>query len=84
MMGMSLGHLIILAVIVLLFGPKKMSSLAEQLGRSVRNIRDQLDNVKETTGVADIEKSWNAVREDANELKKNIDPSQAHSDKKRS
>lgn len=64
MFGMSLGHLLILALVVILFGPKRVSSLAEQLGKSIRGIRDQLDSAKEATGITSLSDSIAKVRED--------------------
>lgn len=42
-MGLSLGHLIILAVIILLFGTRRLPELASALGKSARAFRDALN-----------------------------------------
>lgn len=42
-MGLSLGHLLILSVILLLFGTRKLPELATALGKSARAFREALD-----------------------------------------
>lgn len=42
-MGLSLGHLLILAVVLLLFGTKRLPALATALGKSMRAFREALD-----------------------------------------
>jgi TatA/E family protein of Tat protein translocase len=41
-MGLSFGHLIILGVIVLLFGSRRLPELASAFGKSVRAFKDSL------------------------------------------
>lgn len=43
MMGISLGHLIILLVIVLLFGGKRLPELGGALGKGLRSFKQGLD-----------------------------------------
>lgn len=42
-MGLSLGHLLILAVVLLLFGTKRLPALATALGKSMRAFREALE-----------------------------------------
>jgi sec-independent protein translocase protein TatA len=43
MFGLSLGHLIILLVVVLLFGSRKLPELGSALGRGVKAFKDGLE-----------------------------------------
>lgn len=49
-MGLSLGHLLILAVILLLFGTKKLPELASALGKSARAFKNALEHDKDDDG----------------------------------
>lgn len=42
-MGLSLGHLLVLGVIVLLFGGKRLPEIATALGKSARAFREALN-----------------------------------------
>ncbi|MBI3558384.1 MAG: twin-arginine translocase TatA/TatE family subunit [Deltaproteobacteria bacterium] len=42
-MGLSLGHLLILGVILLLFGTRRLPELASALGKTARAFRDSLN-----------------------------------------
>lgn len=42
-MGLSLGHILILAVILLLFGGRRIPELASALGKSMRAFREALN-----------------------------------------
>lgn len=42
-MGLSLGHILILAVILLLFGGRRLPELASALGKSMRAFREALN-----------------------------------------
>ena len=46
-MGISIQHLIILAIILILLGPKRLPELAHMLGKAYRNFKDILDGVNE-------------------------------------
>lgn len=50
MMGISLGHLIILLVIVLLFGGKRLPELGGALGRGLRSFKEGLDGKLDDKG----------------------------------
>ena len=39
-MGLSLGHLLILGLVLLLFGTKRLPDLASAVGKSVRAFRE--------------------------------------------
>lgn len=59
-MGLSLGHLLILAVVLLLFGTKRLPDLATALGKSARAFREALNgtgNGKSGSGQDEIKKS---------------------------
>ena len=44
MMGLSLGHILVLSVIVLLFGGRRIPELASGLGRGIREFRVAVSN----------------------------------------
>ena len=43
-MGISLGHLLIAALVILLFGPKRLPELASALGKSMRAFREAMES----------------------------------------
>jgi len=47
MFGLSGGHLIILFVVVLLFGSKRLPDLGNALGKGIRGFKDGLEGSKE-------------------------------------
>ncbi len=48
MMGLSLGHLIVLLVIVLLFGGKRLPELGSALGRGLRSFKRGIEGKDDT------------------------------------
>ncbi len=47
MFGISGEHLLILVIILVLFGPKRIPQVGETLGRALKNFKDGLAGVKE-------------------------------------
>lgn len=47
MFGLSIEHLIILLVILIVVGPRKLPELGNTLGRTYKNFRDSLTGVEE-------------------------------------
>jgi sec-independent protein translocase protein TatA len=47
MFGLSGAHLIVLAIILLILGPKKLPELGRVLGKSMRNFKDAIDGIQE-------------------------------------
>ncbi|MBN23380.1 MAG: twin-arginine translocase TatA/TatE family subunit [Bdellovibrionaceae bacterium] len=47
MFGISGEHLVILAIVLILFGPKRIPDVARTLGKSYRNFKDALDGIPE-------------------------------------
>jgi TatA/E family protein of Tat protein translocase len=45
MFGISGEHIIILLVILLVFGPKKLPELGNTLGKAIKNFKDTMDGV---------------------------------------
>jgi sec-independent protein translocase protein TatA len=43
-MGLSLGHLLILGLVALLFGGKRLPELANAMGKAVRALKDGLQD----------------------------------------
>lgn len=46
-MGISFQHILILALILLILGPKRLPELAHMLGKAYRNFKDVIDGVNE-------------------------------------
>lgn len=44
---MSLSHLIILAIVLLIFGPRRLPELGRTFGKGLRNFKDALDGVRD-------------------------------------
>jgi sec-independent protein translocase protein TatA len=52
--AMSIGHwLIVLVVVAMVFGPKRLSSLGQGLGEGIKGLRDGLAGRGEGDGVGD-------------------------------
>lgn len=52
-MGISIGHLlVVLLIILLLFGAKKLRSLGSDLGSAVKGFRDSMGDSKENENTA--------------------------------
>ncbi|HTL11264.1 MAG TPA: twin-arginine translocase TatA/TatE family subunit [Bdellovibrionota bacterium] len=47
MFGISGEHLLILGIILLIFGPKRLPQLGGTLGKAVRNFRDSMSGMEE-------------------------------------
>ncbi len=47
MFGISGEHLIILTIILIVFGPKRIPQVGQTLGKSLKNFKDGLAGVKE-------------------------------------
>lgn len=47
MFGISGEHLLILAVVLLIFGPKRLPELGNTMGKAIRNFKDALSGVEE-------------------------------------
>lgn len=47
MLGLSAGHIVVLIVILLLVGPKRIPEVSQNLGKAIKNLKDALDGVQE-------------------------------------
>lgn len=47
MFGISGEHLLILAIVLLVFGPRRLPELGNTLGKAVRNFKDSLSGIEE-------------------------------------
>jgi TatA/E family protein of Tat protein translocase len=47
MFGISGEHLLILGIVLLIFGPKRLPELGNTLGKAIRNFKDSLSGVEE-------------------------------------
>jgi sec-independent protein translocase protein TatA len=47
MFGISGEHLLILAIVLLIFGPRRLPELGNTLGKAIRNFKDAVSGVEE-------------------------------------
>jgi sec-independent protein translocase protein TatA len=47
MFGISGEHLLVLAIVLLVFGPRRLPELGNTLGKAIRNFKDSLAGVEE-------------------------------------
>jgi sec-independent protein translocase protein TatA len=47
MLGLSFEHIIIIFVILLIFGPKKLPELGNTLGKAIKNFKDSVSGTEE-------------------------------------
>jgi sec-independent protein translocase protein TatA len=47
MFGISGEHLLIMGIVLLIFGPKRLPELGNTLGKAIRNFKDALSGVEE-------------------------------------
>jgi sec-independent protein translocase protein TatA len=52
MFGMSGEHLLVLLVILLIFGPRRLPELGHSIGRTLKNFKDGMSNVTNTEATA--------------------------------
>jgi sec-independent protein translocase protein TatA len=61
MFGLSFEHLIVLGIVLLIFGPRRLPELGHTMGKAIRNFKDALAGVEEANfrklGDADSQKS---------------------------
>jgi sec-independent protein translocase protein TatA len=49
MFGISGEHLIILAIILIIFGPRRLPELGNTMGKAIRNFKDAIAGVEEAS-----------------------------------
>lgn len=47
MFGLSGEHLLILGIVLLIFGPRRLPELGNTMGKAIRNFKDSLNGVEE-------------------------------------
>lgn len=47
MFGMSIEHLLLLGIVLLFVGPRKLPELGNSIGKGIRNFKDALSGVEE-------------------------------------
>lgn len=47
MFGISGEHLLILGIVLLIFGPKRLPELGNTLGKAIRNFKDSVSGIEE-------------------------------------
>lgn len=49
MFGISFEHLLVLGVILLVFGPRRLPELGQSIGRALKNFKDAMGGVEEAS-----------------------------------
>jgi sec-independent protein translocase protein TatA len=49
MFGISAEHLLILGIVLLIFGPRRLPELGNTLGKAIRNFKDSISGVEEAS-----------------------------------
>lgn len=49
MFGISGEHLLVLGIVLLIFGPRRLPELGNTLGKAIRNFKDAVGGVEEAT-----------------------------------
>ncbi len=49
MFGISFEHIVIVGVVLLLFGPRRLPELGHTMGKAIKNFKDSINGVEETT-----------------------------------
>ncbi len=49
MFGISFEHILILGVILIIVGPKKLPALGNQIGKGIKNFKDSLGGIEEAS-----------------------------------
>ncbi len=65
MFGLSLGHLVILAVVVLLFGSRRLPELGSALGRGMNAFKKGLSGEEDLESSSGHEEKIGAIQPDA-------------------
>jgi sec-independent protein translocase protein TatA len=60
MFGISGEHIVILTIILLIFGPKRLPELGNTLGKALKNFKDSMNGIQEAQ-YKKIEDKSNAV-----------------------
>ncbi|MEK7691807.1 MAG: twin-arginine translocase TatA/TatE family subunit [Bdellovibrionota bacterium] len=47
MFGISFEHLIVIGIVLLIFGPRRLPELGNTLGKAIRNFKDAIGGVEE-------------------------------------
>ena len=47
MFGISFEHILIVGVVLLLFGPRRLPELGHTMGKAIRNFKDSISGVEE-------------------------------------
>ncbi len=53
MFGISFEHILILGVILLIMGPKRLPELGKSLGMSIKNFKDSLNGLDDVKKLSD-------------------------------
>ena len=49
MFGISFEHLVIVGIVLLLFGPRRLPELGHTMGKAIKNFKDSLSGVEEAS-----------------------------------
>ena len=67
MFGISGEHLLILSIVLLIFGPRRLPELGNTLGKAIRNFKDAISGVEEAKfrKIEDTEKKPEAIAQES-------------------
>jgi sec-independent protein translocase protein TatA len=68
MFGISGEHLLILGIVLLIFGPRRLPELGNTLGKAIRNFKDAISGVEEAQ-FRRLDKEGKEARDGATPLK---------------
>jgi TatA/E family protein of Tat protein translocase len=78
MFGISGEHLLILGIVLLIFGPRRLPELGNTLGKAIRNFKDSVSGVEEAAfRKIDEEKKEQAAQAQTAAQEKPKDPSES-------
>lgn len=77
MFGISGEHLLILGIVLLIFGPRRLPELGNTMGKAIRNFKDALAGVEEAKYRHLEEKSQSTAKTEA--IKVEASPSSSES-----
>lgn len=78
MFGLSGEHVVILLIILLIFGPRKLPELGNTLGKAIKNFKDSISGVQEVKyrNIDDPKSDADKAVADAEAAEKKKDPTQ--------
>ncbi len=74
MFGLSIEHLLIIAAVLLIFGPKKLPELGSSIGKALRNFKEGMNNPNSSGTLESRNPNQNEKVVSSDDTKKSSDP----------